>query len=353
MKLSKVFSLLPVIFVLAAATNAAVIIDYSALAWYSAASNDSGQTGVVFVAKDDTAGDTLWPLRFQAYQGSVLIADDTVVKKWDRNTSFGYGRFSLALDRSGWAHLVYAGDSGSCVYASNRGDGKWKTRYKDGHAAGVLGRLNCIDLYGDQLDIVYTFDYRVGGGYPFSNLHRLSTVITSDSIAATFITAKSQAIYAEVICDIAISNQCGRLVVFYGLRQSGGWQADMIIVSKDYPKITDYYYLELRSAWYLSVSPVSIIDDQPKRIIVGFDGIYYPGIDTVYVSDSGLTGIKNPYRLPRGIPARDLRQMGQKVFDPLGRVLPGASIGMSKAAGLYLSKTIDHSHSLKRLQIGR
>lgn len=323
--------------------------DTTKFAWWSESVSDNGERGVIFVSKADTVGKTAYIMRYQKYGKNTLIENDTVLQNWHRSTWFGSSRFSLALDKNGWAHLAYS-DSEKCVYATNYADTQWRTRYRSKLSAGCTnGRLNSIAITNNQLDIVYSSDYTVWGGYPFSIMFRISGDVRSDSVVETGITS-SHDIYDEQIYDIAISNRCDRLVVAYGLRQYGGWAARRIIVSEGFPKITDFHSLVLRSAYraYITVCPLKIMKDDPPRIIISFPY----GNDTVTVLDSGLTGIRAPHNSPKAFGRRS-DSAGRKSVDLCGRVLPG-HLRSEFVSGMYFLPPADGvGQAAKRLQIGR
>ena len=356
MKLWAAFSLLVLGAFNSAGAAGGVPYDTAKFFCYSAATNDSGEIAVAFVAKSDTAGDSLWPVRYQKFRSGAVVADDTIMTKWCQVVNFGWARFALALDNDGWGHLAINADSNlnasrvDCLYLTNRNDGKWKKRYVINGVelsiwGSMEGRINCIAITNGRVDIITTDDYRVGGGYPFSTMTRIYGPIDGDSLNMEGVSSSSVGIYSEEIYGIAISNRCGRLVIYYGLRQSGGFAADRIIVSKSYPRITDYFFLELQCAWYLTVTPVRILSDEPTRIILG--GAYQ---GTVYFSDSGLTGIKIPLRTWPQATVRNLLLKGQKVFDLSGRNVPSPLF--HRPAGIYFSPaTNDGLPTVKRVQI--
>jgi hypothetical protein len=321
--------------------------DTTQFAWWSSAANDSGQICIAFVAKKDTVGDSIYPIYYQKYQGTVLVKNDTLVKKWKRVTPFGASEFFLVLDRHGAAHFVYCGDSLFCYYLSDRGDGQWKQRVYAAYATGACGRVNGIALYGDLLDIVWTLDYRVGGGYPFSNLHYFSTTISSDSVANLYLNDSLNNINNELVYDLKVSNQCGRLIILQANKQYGGYASDKIIMSKGFPAITDYYCLVLRQGWSAAVTPIAIVKDEPTQITLSINGSIYK----IAVGDSGFSGTTKTIALVANR-AFAFYPQNQKVFNPLGRLI-GGTTGSPRTAGMYFLKADKVSRPAKLLRLGQ
>jgi hypothetical protein len=322
--------------------------DTTQFAWWASASNDSGQTCVAFVTKKDTAGDSIYPIYYQKYQGIVLVKNDTLVKKWKRITPFGASEFFIVLDRHGAAHFVFCGDSLFCYYLSDRLDGQWKQRAYAAYATGACGRANGIALYGDQLDIIWTLDYRVGGGYPFSNLHRFSTTISSDSVANLYVNDSLHNINDEFVYDIQVSNQCGRLIILQANRQYGGYASDKIIMSKGFPAVIDYYCLVLRQGWAVQVAPIAIVKDEPTLITVSISGLIYK----VAVGDSGFSGTTGTIARAVNSATLVLYPPSQKVFNLSGCSIRGM-INSPGAAGIYFLKPAEAAQPIKRLQVRR
>lgn len=329
---------------------------------WSAAVNDSGASCVAFVKKSDTVDCKVPPVLYQIFKGGQSSGIDTILREWDRRNvmMLSLGNFAIALDNSGWAHFVCNGDSGSCVYLTNRSDGIWKKRQSlnrstSSRGSGLgpydelfLGRVNAVAVNDQRFDIVTSADYHTYGNWPFSNLWRITGTLNGDSLQDEMIKPP----FGEEVQSMIISNRYGRLSMIYWQSEGGGYEGVNIMVSKNYPVIDSFRYLQLARQWGSSFGFVIIDESQGDiSVAIGPDRSYmkYFAKHNVHIGADGLSGIA-PF-LPRRV-CIVLGGQGM-VFNLRGQAFSNSSIARLPS-GAYLSKIKSSAvPASKHLQVQR
>jgi hypothetical protein len=335
--------------------------DSTAFICWASAYNDSGESAIAFVKKTDTVGNAIPPIAYQLYKNGQLISSNVILLHWNiENVVMNLYpiKFAVALDKDGWAHFACNGDSGSCLYLTNRDDGVWKTRQilkqancgvpagQGPYGQAFFGRSNAIAVNNSRVAIATSCDYTTYGAWPFSCIWYLSVTLNGDSLIVKKVNTGIGHDYEE-LRNILISNRFNRLTIFYWQSESGGFEGVNVLSSRDYPAADTFNYLRLIDDWNFSYELEMVSESQTEITL----GIAYSGPSSgaftpfqnyyVFISPDSLTE-SLPVKIvsaPRQLAAAKNR-LSEKVFDPLGRSFANQS-GARVPAGIYFFKNAE------------